>query len=396
MEDLHGKIYRQIQDDILKALDRQAVVAIIGPRQVGKTTLAFEIRKLFKDSIYLDLESYVDRQKLSDPSLFLSQYQDTLVVLDEIHRVPELFQVLRGLVDEGRRNGRKTGRFLLLGSASIDLLHQSGESLAGRIEYVNMNPLNILELGNESKTLNQLWVRGGFPDIYLAKSDADSLKLRLDFIHTYLERDISAFGSKIPAQTLERFWSMLGYEQGSLLNASKMATNLMISSQTVARYLDLLVDLLLVRRLTSYLQNPSKRLVKSPKVYIRDSGLLHALLNISDFNQLLGHSIVGASWEGFVIENLLNVVPDRTISSFYRSTQGAEIDLLLELPNQEKWAIEIKRGLSPNLQKGFYIACEDIKPDRKIVIYSGDTAYPLTRDVEAMPLYSLVEELKRL
>ena len=396
MEDLHGKIQRIIQNDIIEALNRQAVVAIIGPRQVGKTTLAFEIKKLFKDSIYLDLESYVDRQKLVDPVLFLNQYQDTLVVLDEIHRAPELFQVLRGLVDEGRRNGQKTGRFLLLGSASIDLLHQSGESLAGRIAYVNMSPINILEVGNNAKVLNQLWVRGGFPDIYLAKNDPDSLNLRLDFIHTYLERDVSAFGSKIPAQTLERFWSMLGYEQGSMLNASKMASNLMVSSQSVGRYLDLLVDLLLVRRLPPYLKNMTKRLVKSPKIYIRDSGLLHALLGINDFNHLLGHSIVGSSWEGFVIENLLNVVPDRTISSFYRSTQGAEIDLLLELPNQEKWAIEIKRGLSPTLQKGFYIACEDIKPDRKIVVYSGDATYPMSQDIEIMSLFNLAKELREI
>ncbi|MBP7860302.1 ATP-binding protein [bacterium] len=389
-------IPRKVSQEIVEVLDRQAAVAIIGPRQVGKTTLALEIAQDRK-SLYLDLESLSDRNKLSDPELFLKNYEDTLVILDEIHRVPDLFQSLRGLIDQGRRRGKKTGRFLILGSASIDLLRQSGESLAGRIEYVDMGPFNAIEVASEEKELTKLWLRGGFPDSFLAKNDVDSLKLRKSFIRTYLERDVAQFGPRIPAESLERLWIMLAHNQGTLLNASKMASGLMISAPTVTTYIDLLSDLLLVRRLSPFHGNVGKRLVKSPKVYVRDSGLLHALLGVRDFNELSGHPVVGNSWEGFVIENLLAISPEGTIASFYRTAAGAEIDLVLELPGRDGlWAIEIKRGVAPKIERGFHLACDDIKPNRKFVIYSGNSDYLLSPGLEAVSLKSLMDKLAGL
>ncbi len=268
-----------------QALNRQAAVALIGPRQVGKTTLALEIAEE-RNALYLDLELREDRAKLADPALFLRSYEDRLVILDEIHRAPEIFQELRGLIDQGRRRGRRDARFLLLGSASMDLLRQSSESLAGRIEYVEMTPLDVLEIANVGPTMGnteQLWLRGGLPDSFLAQSDADSFAFRRNFIRTYLERDVPQFGPRIPAETLERLWTMLAHNQGGLLNASRLASGLSVSSPTVSTYVDLLVDLLLVRRLSPYHANVGKRLVKSPKVYIRDSGLVHALLGTPRF-----------------------------------------------------------------------------------------------------------------
>ena len=344
-----------------------------------------------RPSLYLDLESTEERRKLAEPSLFLRQFEDRLVVLDEIHRVPELFSTLRGLIDEGRRRGRKTGRFLLLGSASMDLLRQSGESLAGRISRVDLGPLNVLETSGPG-----LWVRGGFPDSYTASSDRDSLLWRKDFIRSYLERDIPELGPRVPAETLERLWTMLAHNQGGVLNASRLAAAMMISAQTTTRYLDLMVDLLLVRRLQPFHANLGKRIVKSPKVYVRDSGVLHALLGIGDYNSLAGHPVVGASWEGFVIENLLAMAPALTIPSFYRTAGGAEIDLLLEIPGHGTWAIEIKRGLSARPEKGFYFACDDVKPARRFVVNSGNERYPLGHDIEAIGLELLASMLAGL
>jgi predicted AAA+ superfamily ATPase len=240
---------------------------------VGKTTLALAVAEQ-TGALYLDLEAREDREKLSDPALFLRAYEDRLVILDEIHRVPELFQALRGLIDRGRRHGRRYGRFLMLGSASLDLLRQSGESLAGRIAYVEMGPIEVLEAGKTEAERRALWLRGGFPDSLLARSDEESLKLREDFIRTYLERDVPQFGPRIPAETLERFWTMLAHSQGALLNASRLAAGLSVSMPTVVRYIDLLVDLLLARRLPPFHANTGKRLVKSPKTYVRDSGIL--------------------------------------------------------------------------------------------------------------------------
>ena len=387
-------IERRIKQQVREALDRQAAVALIGPRQVGKTTLACEVADE-RDALYLDLEDRNDRQKLSDPGLFLEQYEEKLVVLDEIHRTPELFRTLRGIIDKGRRKGKRTGRFLILGSASIDLLRQSGESLAGRIEYVDMHPLDITEVGTADNAMNQLWIRGGFPDSYLAKNDGHSFKLRKDFIRTYLERDVLQFGPRIPAATLESLWTMLSHGQGSLLNASNLASALSLSAPTVTKYIDLLVDLLLVRRLGPYHTNVGKRLVKSPKVYVRDSGLLHALLGIGDFNSLSGHPVVGASWEGFVIENLLSDLPYRTQANFYRTAAGAEVDLVLEFPGKSQiWAIEVKRALSAKPKKGFYHACEDIQPHKSFVVYAGEERYPISDGVDAIGLPELLRLLE--
>lgn len=379
-----------------QALARQAAVALIGPRQVGKTTLALEIAEK-REALYLDLESRADRSKLAEPVLFLETYQDRLVILDEIHRVPELFQDLRGLIDKGRRQGRRTGRFLLLGSASMDLLRQSGESLAGRIEYVEMEPFDILEVAREDKAKDRLWLRGGFPDSFLAGTDDASFAYRTNFIRTYLERDVPQFGRRVPAETLERLWTMLAHGQGTLLNASKLASSLSSTAPTISGYIDLLVDLLLVRRLRPFHANVGKRLVKAPKIYVRDSGLLHALLGLEDYNALAGHPVVGASWEGCVIENLLAVAPPRSTASFYRTTAGAEIDLVLELPGRHGlWAIEIKRGLAPSLSKGVHSARKDLGPRRSFIVYSGKDRYPISEGVEAISLEEMAAMLVNL
>jgi predicted AAA+ superfamily ATPase len=381
---------------IERALKRQAVVAIIGPRQVGKTTLAREIADRRPGSLYLDLEAREDREKLAEPLLFLRQYESSLVVLDEIHRAREVFSSLRGIVDQGRRSGYGVGRFLVLGSASMDLLRQSGESLAGRISYIEMGPFSTLEMPQDEPALLRLWIRGGFPGSFLAEDDGASLSWREDFIRTYLERDVPQFGPHIPAEVLERLWTMLANGQGTLLNASRLASGLQIAAPTVQRYIQLLVDLLLVRRLLPFHRNVGKRLVKSPKVYVRDSGLVHALLGIETFNDLSGHPVAGASWEGFVIENLLASAPERTMASFYRTAAGAEIDLILEIPNHGLWAIEIKRSLSGRPRKGFHIACEDLKPDRRFLVNAGSERYPIDAETTAIGVNELAGMLAAL
>jgi predicted AAA+ superfamily ATPase len=383
---------RYNHEKVTQELEQEAAVALIGPRQVGKTTLAFVIGET-RPSVYIDLENPSDRAKLSDPLVYLNYHQDKLVILDEIHRLPDLFNVLRGIIDQGRREGRGTGRFLLLGSASIDLMRQS-ETLAGRISYVSLGSLHVLEISDPSEIL-PLWLRGGFPRSFLS-NDERSLIWRRNFIRTYLERDVPMFGPRIPAETLQRLWTMLAHHQGGLLNASQLGRNLGVSSPTVQGYLDLLVDLLLLRRLPPFHSNVNKRLVKSPKIYVRDSGLVHALLGIEDFDALLAHPIVGASWEGFVIENLLAAAPDGHRASFYRTSAGAEIDLLLELGRKEgKWAIEIKRSLAPKVRRGFYDALNDVKPTRAFVIYGGNERYPLREGVEAISLMDLMLELSK-
>jgi len=389
-------IARLVTPSIEHSLAEQAAVAIIGPRQVGKTTLAREIADKSPGSLYLDLEAREDRDRLAEPALFLRQYENSLVVLDEIHRVPELFSSLRGIIDQGRRTGHGKGRFLILGSASIDLLRQSSESLAGRISYINMGPFNVLELPADESTLLQLWTRGGFPGSYLAPNDTVSLRWRDDFIRTYLERDVPLFGPRVPAGVLERLWTMLAHGQGTLLNASRLASALQITAPTVQRYIDLLSDLLLVRRLQPFHNNAGKRLVKSPKVYIRDSGLVHALLGLKTFNDLAGHPVSGSSWEGFVIDNLLAAAPERTVASFYRTAAGAEIDLLLEIPGHGLWAIEVKRSLSGRPEKGFYIACQDLKPAKQFVVNSGLEPYPIDANITAIGVPALSRMLSTL
>lgn len=383
-------IERRLTAHVAELLARQPAVALLGPRQVGKTTLALELAE-GRPSIYLDLESDADLAKLAEPELYLAQHEDELVVLDEVHRVPGLFRNLRGLIDRGRRRGRRAGRFLLLGSASMDLLRQSGESLAGRIAYVEMTPLDALEV--TAGDVDALWVRGGFPESFTAADDAESVQWRRSFVRTYLERDVPALGPRVPAETLRRFWTMLAHEQGALLNAASLARGLGVSGGTVASYLDLLVDLLLVRRLEPWHANVGKRLVKSPRVYVRDSGIVHALLGIRSREDLLGHPVVGGSWEGFVIETLAGCAPDGTELHFYRTSAGAEVDLVLSLPGGARWVVEIKRSLTPKLERGFHHACEDIEPDRAFVVYAGSETYPLRAGVEAISLRGLGERL---
>lgn len=379
---------RAIVPRVRAALERQAAVALLGPRQVGKTTLALEIARQ-SDAIYLDLQKASDRAKLSDPPAFLSLHEDRLVILDEVHRVPDLFPVLRGVIDEGRRRGHRTGRFLILGSASMDLLRQSGESLAGRISYLDLGPIHPGEVGPSDD--ERLWVRGGFPDSFLARDDGESLAWREDLIRTYLERDIPQFGPRIPAETLRRFWTMLAHSQGGLHNAARLAGGLEISGQTVGRYTDLLVDLLLVRRLIPFAVNVGKRMVKSPKVYIRDSGLVHALLGIADRDSLLGHPVVGGSWEGFVIESLLAVVPARAVPGYYRTSGGAEVDLVLELPGGTRWAVEIKRSPDATPSRGFHEGIADLAAQRSWVVHAGTGRHPLRDGVESIGLRELMK-----
>jgi hypothetical protein len=385
-------ITRALQEKLIDALQHFPAVALLGPRQVGKTTLAFEISK-HSGALYLDLESEEARSKMAQPQLYLQDHQDKLLILDEVHRVPALFPVLRGLIDSGRRAGLTSGRYLLLGSASLDHLKQSGETLAGRIAYLELFPFTLMETG--SIPLDDLWVCGGFPDSLLAASSSESLQWRRNFIRTYLERDIPQFGPRIAAETLRRFWIMLAHNQGGLLNTAQFARNLGVDVKTVSSYLDLLVDLLLVRRLPPWHSNIGKRLVKSPKIYVRDSGLLHALLTIQDKESLLSHPVVGQSWECFVIENILNSAPDEVQGYFYRTGGGAEIDLLLSWPDGTLWAVEIKRSMTPKLERGFHAACVDLNPVRKYVVYPGAERYRLAEDIEAVSIAELARLVKK-
>lgn len=296
--------------------------------------------------------------------------------------MPEIFPILRVLIDEAIRSGSSAGQFLILGSASIDLLRQSSETLAGRMAVQELAPLDVTEAGLGDS--ERLWVRGGFPSSFLASNDRRSSVWREQFIRTYLERDIPQLGPLIPAQTLRRLWTMLAHGQGDLLNASSLATALAVDGKTVARYVDLLVDVLLVRRLPPYLPNVRKRLVKSPRLYVRDSGLVHTLLGLDDLESVLGHPVAGKSWEGFVLETLIRAAPDRAQPSFYRTATGVEVDLILELPGDQLWAVEIQRGVAPKASKGLHVAREDIRPDKTFIAYSGTERYALGDGIEAI------------
>jgi len=391
-------ITRALEPAVSRLLSRFPAVAILGPRQVGKTTLALSLAKeLGQQAVYLDLELPSDRGKLSDPELYLSQHEDRLVILDEIYRVPDIFQTLRSLIDKRRRKGTRGRQFLLLGSASIDLLQQSAETLAGRIAYQELRPFSVTEVGLGARTSDQLWVRGGFPDSFLADDDANSFEWRTAFIQTYLERDVPSLGPRIPAETLRRYWQMLAHNQGQMLNAAQLASGLGVSGHTVARYLDIMVDLLLVRRLPPWASNAKKRLVRTPKVFVRDSGLVHALLGIHDKEELLGHPVVGASWEGMLIENILAALPASARTSFYRTAAGAEIDLVVELSAKDRWAIDVKRSVAdPSPSRGFHIGSEDIKATRRIVLYPGKERFKLAARTEVMSLETfLTEEITR-
>jgi len=384
-------IERQAEVEIREQLRHYPAVALLGPRQVGKSTLAKRIAASWEpEPVYLDLERPSDLKKLSDPEVYFEANAGRLVILDEVQRAPELFAVLRGVIDRGRDAGRGTGQFLVLGSASLDLLQQSSESLAGRIAYQELSGFTPEEVSEEGAgTASKLWLRGGFPGSFLAKSDSASLDWRINFIRTYLERDVPQFGARIPTTVLRRLWTMLAHSQGGQLNTTQLAGSLTITDKTVKGYIALLEDLLLVRTLRPWWANVGKRLVKAPKVYIRDSGLTHALLGLGTLDDLLGHPVAGASWEGFVIENLLSCLPTLASAWFYRTAAGAEIDLVIE-HGMRLTAIEIKRSTAPNVSKGFHIACDDIGAAARFVVYPGNERFPLGKVTEAIPLRELM------
>lgn len=386
-------IEREAQSEIALLLKEFPAVGILGPRQVGKTTLAGEIAKsLHPDPIYLDLESPPDQAKLDEPERYFDMHKGKLIILDEVQRVPELFAVLRGVIDRRRREGYKTGQFLILGSASLELLKQSSESLAGRIAYKELFGFTASEVRDTEQDL--LWLRGGFPDSFLAKNDEGSLRWRLNFIRTYLERDVPQFGPRIPAATLRRLWTMLAHNQAEQINIAKLGSNLDVAAPTAKRYIELLEDLLLIRTLRPWSGNVGKRLVKAPKIYIRDSGLTHALLNISTLDTLLGHPVVGSSWEGFVMESLLSRLPFGATAWFYRTAAGAEIDLVIEAGHKKKYAIEIKRSMSPAVSKGFHLGCQDIGAKHCYIVYPGKERFPVSKNVMALSLVDMMNELQ--
>lgn len=394
-------IERNMAKKLEQALAQFPAVALLGPRQVGKSTLARLFAEKLGDSHarFLDLERSSDLAQIQEPELYLRANEGKLVILDEIQLVPNLFSALKSIIDERRTRGMRTGQFLLLGSASIDLLRQSAETLAGRILYLHLTGFTLDEVGaqspdNNSKILDTLWLRGGFPDSFLAQGDGESGVWRDAFIRTYLERDIPALGPRIPAETLRRFWTMLAHSQGAPKNAARFAAGLGISGQTVSRYIDLLSDLLLVRVLPPWHANAGKRMVKSPKIYVRDSGLAHTLLGITTLEDLLSHPVVGGSFEGFVIEQILASAPPEVRASYYRASSGSEVDLVLE-HGIRRVAIEIKRTLSPKLSPGFVHACEDMRVTERYFVYPGDNRFPLDGKTDALPLKSLMELLSK-
>jgi len=383
-------IERDLFKRLVQGLKSMPVVALLGPRQVGKTTLALEVAKQIKiKSTYLDLESDADFNKLNDPETFFKRFNNELLIIDEVQRKPDLFRIIRGIVDERKRNGEKFGHFLLLGSASRDLLQQSSETLAGRIRYLELTPFTFTEIEREEKqgfNLENLWLRGGFPDSYLSSNDLDSWNWRTDFIATYLERDLPNMGIGVSSEHLKRFWKMLAHYNGNQVNFSELGRSLELSHTTVKHYLDVLTDFYMVRQLQPWSGNLKKRLVKSPKIFIRDTGILHHLLRLPKMNDVLSHPSLGASWEGFVIENIINQLDNRWEYSYYRTATQVEIDLILHTPDNEIWAIEIKRAAAPKLSRGFYEACKDVKATHKWIINAQNDQYPLNNYVEVIGL----------
>lgn len=390
---MQGMLKRQITTKLQTSIAQMPAVALLGARQVGKTTLAKTVAKDIS-SIYLDLEAPEDLLKLSDPASFLGIHNDKLVILDEIQRSPELFPVLRGLIDKNRERGRRAGQFLLLGSASMDLMRQSSESLAGRISYIEMSGLNLVEIGGSQQVRQTLWLRGGFPDSYLAADDDLAMDWLENLVRTYLERDIPQMGFRVPAARLRRLWTMLAHLQGETVNYSKLASNLEVDAKTVTHYIDILTDLLLVRRLEPWHANVKKRLVKSPRYYVRDSGILHRLLGINSYDALLSNPVLGKSWEGFVVENIHSVLPSRAETYFYRTAAGAEVDLVVKMPSSEVWAIEIKHGVAPKPGKHYSQTCDDVGASHKYILYGGDDEFPVGNDVKIISLSGLMERLQ--
>lgn len=388
-------ITRDIEDKLLKALHAMPVVALLGPRQVGKTTLALTLGKgLNKMWSYLDLESDIDFNKFNDPEGFLSTFDGELLILDEVQRMPELFRILRGIVDARKRQGEKACQFLLLGSASPALLQGTAESLAGRIRYLELSPFNSHELlKNDSAafSLNKLWLRGGFPDSYLATSDRESFDWRVDFISTYIERDLPMMGAGISPILFKRFWRMLAHYHANQVNYSELGRSLELSHTTVKNYLDTLSGFYMVRQIEPYAANVKKRLVRSPKIYLRDSGILHCLRNISSMDALLGDPALGASWEGFVVESILVQLDSRWAYYYYRTATQVEIDLILIPSSGEVWAVEIKRQSAPKPGRGFFEACKDVKADRKFIVYALEARYPLGDGIEVIGLSAFID-----
>jgi predicted AAA+ superfamily ATPase len=386
-------IHRDALNALSQRLHEAPAAVLLGPRQVGKTTLALELAENWASgAVYLDLERPADRLRLDDADSFLRAQGNKLVILDEIHRMPGLFEVLRGIIDQRRRDGQRFGQFLLLGSASLDLMQQSSETLAGRVAYVDIGPVHALEW--PAKDLDALWLRGGFPDSLLAADDAASLRWRDDFVRSYLQRDVPLFAPRLPAETIGRLWTMLAHQQGALLQQSRLASGLGVSSPAVDRYIDLLVDLQLVLRLRPWSGNIGKRLVKAPKLYVRDSGLVHALLGLESMHALAGHPVCGPSYEGFCISNLLAAASPACAAYSYRTHAGAEIDLLLEKAGKPWMAIEIKRSSAPALSKGFDIACADLQVTQRYVVYPGIERFPLRYGTQAIGLTGLMQLLR--
>ena len=379
---MEGYYNRTIYKELKEALDDYPIVALLGPRQVGKSTLVTDLLEV-EAKIYLDLELESDLRKLSEPELFFERHKDSLLCLDEIQLAPEIFKTIRGTVDKRKKNSQ----FLILGSASRDLIKQSSESLAGRISYLEIMPFNILEVGTSN--LETLWLRGGFPKSYMAADDERSSKWRENYIRTYLERDIPQLGFNIPAKSMERLWKMLAHSHGQILNSSKIASSLGVSSHTVNSYIDILEQTFLVKPLRAFETNIKKQYIKSPKVYLRDSGLLHTLLNLETFDDILGHQNFGASFEGFVIENLIRLYPRWTFS-YYQTKSGAEIDLIMSKVNR-RIAIEIKASKAPKIQRGFWSACEDIQATEKFVIALVDESYEIQNNTLVSNLKEFLE-----
>jgi predicted AAA+ superfamily ATPase len=388
-------IDRRIESTLRHRLSSVVPAAVLlGPRQVGKTTLARRVADSWPTgAVYLDMERPADRRRLDDADAYLRAQAPKLVVIDEIHRVPELFAILRGVIDDRRAQGQRFGHFLLLGSASLDLMQQSSESLAGRVTCLDMNPVDGPEAAAAGIEPDALWCRGGFPDSLLAQDDRGSYEWRLDFIRSYLERDVPMFAPRMPSQTLSRLWTMLAHLQGGLLNASQLAASLGVASPTVGRYIDLLADLQLVRRLQPWSANVGKRLVKTPKVYVRDSGIAHALLGLGDLDAVLGHPVVGGSYEGFVLETLIGALPPNVSPHFYRTSDGSEIDLLLVQGERPIMAIEVKRSTAPAISRGFGLACDDLNVEQRWAVYPGTERFAVRRGAQAVGLVELAQRL---
>jgi predicted AAA+ superfamily ATPase len=377
-------IQRRIEPLLRDALRREPVVALLGPRQVGKTTLALEVARSWPgEVVVLDLERPEHAARLRDPERYLQAHRDALVILDGVQRLPELWPSLPALVDAHR----VPGRFLLLGPASLDLLPGASDGPAGRIPTLELGPLTLDEVGASPEHVHRLWSRGGFPGSFLAASDADALDWRRAYVRSVLERGFPELGLKLPAERLRRFWTMVAHRHGQPWNAADLARGLGVSPPTASWYADLFVEAFLVRRLEPFRANVTKRLVKSPKLYLRDSGVLHALLDVPDWDALQGHPIAGLSWEGFVLEQVLATRPDAD-AAFYRTATGVELDLVLQ-EGDATTAFEVEYGSPRSRTRAFWQAVEDVRPDRTFVVHPGEASWPLRAGVEVRSMLAL-------